>query len=116
MSKRSNDSIYQYEISSYCNVFSINKRQNEHDMSSDIVNEFINQNEINQNVSNHQINIHETNQVNFNDISVSIPLAFNPWRPSIELNNLLNEFQNKILHDHPHVPCCFNVQIYSSMD
>ena len=57
---------------------------------------YVNQNKINQNLPNALLNNNPSN----------IPSYYNPtWHPSQKLRSLLMEFNDKILYDHPSIPC-----------
>ena len=82
-----------------------NETEHESNTDSNIFNTYTQRNETNQNLTNAQ----ETNSMLLPQPNPMnpLPLILTPWRPSPQLLRLLNEFENKILHDYPHVPCCY---------
>src|SRR5579883_1908638 len=67
--------------------------------NTNLFNIYTYRNEINQNLTNIQGDIQS-------HINIESQI-FQPWRPSAKLVRLFNQFQDVILHDYPHIPCCY---------
>src|SRR5439155_12125720 len=96
-----NHPIQHYQILSRHDTISQNQDADmENDISNtntNLFNSYTYRNKINQDLTNIRSDF-QSNHV------VIRPQIFPPWRPSPKLIQLLNRFQNEILHDYPHVP------------
>src|SRR6266516_2811461 len=70
-----------------------------------LIDPYVQCNEINSDLSNAPAIVNAINVRD--DPDDTIIESFPPWTPSPNLQRLLNEFETKILYDHPNIPCAY---------
>ena len=104
--------IKNYTISDFISSSSNSEVHTEGAVDVSFLSTYVKRNEINQNLQNAPLD----NQPNIPSSPFSHyhyhhhhhdPTMFRPWRPSKNLILLLEEFDKKILHDFPSIPCAY---------
>src|SRR6185369_17345581 len=82
-----------------------NPTEHSQDVDSSLFQSYIHRDEINQNLSNAPSTVVPTSSQS--GINILSPIPTSPSTPSPALRRLLCEFEEKILFDHPNIPCAY---------
>ena len=99
-----NYSIHRFQLSMFVEEAEDHPEEQPTNLNDVSFEPYIYRNEINQNLSNTPTQ--NNDQIRFEIVS-SPSTHYNPFSSEIKLQRLINQFQTKILHDYPSIPCAY---------